>query len=289
MTKPDGTPGTPHPPLSPALTRVADTLAANPELGSHGQVAEVARAAGVNPSTVVRYAQALGYNGWPALQQELRATYLAGLNASETLRRHNGEEPAGAVHRALRRDLANLRAALDTVDPEAADAAIEAIHTATRTLVVASGSYVAPAHLLAHLGPTMGLPITLESRGGVHLATALSGIGPGDCVVAVSFWRQTRDTLLAARIAAEAGATVVAVTDANTGVAAHARHVLKVPSEGLSFFQSTTAAVSVVYGLLAGLGARRGPGADAALRRTEELWEALGALGTPGTSPGTAR
>ncbi|MFC3995047.1 MurR/RpiR family transcriptional regulator [Nocardiopsis sediminis] len=265
--------------LSPALARVADTLSANPELGSYGQVGDVAREAGVNPSSVVRYAQALGYPGWPALQLELRAQYLAGINATETLRRHADGEPIGTVRTALRRDLANLRAAMDTIDDGAAEAAVEAIDAAPRTLVVASGSYTAPASLLAHLGPTMGLPITLENRGGVHLATALSPLGAGDCLVAISFWRQNRDTRIAARVAADAGATVIALTDTDTGIAESAHHVLKVPTEGVSFFQSTTAAVSVAYGLLAGLSARRGDRADAALRRTQDLWDTLGALG----------
>ena len=52
-------------------------------------------------------------------------------------------------------------------------------------------------------------------------------------------------------------------------------HLLVVASEGISFFQSVTAANSLVYGLLAGMEAAHPERSRAAIRRTQQLWKDL--------------
>jgi DNA-binding MurR/RpiR family transcriptional regulator len=261
--------------LSPAMRRVAQALAANPRRCSYSPVAEVAELAGTTPSTVVRYAQALGYRGWPALQQELRAHYLSSLSTDQTRDEHASSATMGPVHEAVRRDISNLSLTLELVDPAVVDAAVKTMVTAGRTLVVASGSFTAPAHVLAHLAGVMGLPFTLEGRGGVHLAAAAARLRPGDCLVAISFWKQFREIAVLTGALRATGVSTVVVTDAaSTRLADAATHLITVPSEGISFFQSVTAATSVVYGLLAGMEAHA-PDAGDAQRRTQHLWNVL--------------
>jgi DNA-binding MurR/RpiR family transcriptional regulator len=105
----------------------------------------------------------------------------------------------------------------------------------------------------------------------------MTTLGADDVLVVVSLWRPMRDVLAAASAARAAGTTVVAITDMRRGrLAATADHVLVVPSEGVSFLQSTTATTSVVYGLLSGMEAAHPERSRAALRRTQELWQQLG-------------
>ncbi|MEV4841011.1 MurR/RpiR family transcriptional regulator [Nonomuraea sp. NPDC049486] len=268
--------GDSHQGISPTMQRVAQALAANPQRCSYAPVAEVAELAGTTSSTVVRYAQALGYRGWPALQQELRAHYLASLSTDQTKAEHADGGAMGPVHEAVRRDISNLTLALELVDPEVVNAATLAMAGARSTLVVASGSFTAPAHVLAHLASTMGLPFTLEGRGGVHLASAAGRLGPEDCLVAISFWKQFREIAVLTEAVREAGVPVVVITDAaNTRLASAATYLITVPSEGVSFFQSVTAATSVVYGLLAGIESHVAADARNAHQRTQALWNAL--------------
>lgn len=251
-------------------------LLENQQLASYSEIAEIAQRAEVNASTVVRFAQALGFRGWPELQQELRMRYLATLTSEETLREHPAAA-SGAVHASIQRDVANLGRALESIDPAEGDAAIVALASAGRILVVGMGSFGAPASILAHLGSVMGYPISFEGRGGAHLAAAMTALGADDVLVVVSLWRPMRDVLAAATAAHAAGTTVVAITDMRRGrLAASADHVLVVPSEGVSFLQSTTATTSVVYGLLSGMESAHPERSRAALRRTQELWQQLG-------------
>lgn len=262
--------------MSPAMQRTAETLMNNPQFASYAQVGQIAERAGTTAGTVVRFAQSVGFPGWPALQQELRARYLSRLNTEQTRAEHAPASSASPVHAALHRDIDNLTAALEIIDPAVIASVIEILGSARQVVILSSGSYSAPAHVLAHLGATMGLPFRLEDRGGVHLATAISTLAEGDALVAISFWRQFKEIARATRLVREAGATVVAITDSHrTEVAANAHQRIVVPSEGVSFFQSTSAALSVVYGLLAGLEDHRATDTRARLERTQELWDKL--------------
>lgn len=260
--------------LSKAQTRVVDVIARNPQLSSYADIAEIAQRADVNNSTVVRTAQHLGYRGWPDLQRELRSRYLVMISTEDTLTEHG--EHRSPLHDALNHDIENLRLTLDSNTGDDAEAAIAAMAAAKSITVVGLGSFAGPASVMAHLGSTMGYPITLENRAGVHLASSTNTLGEGDVLVVINMWRSIRQIIVTAEAAKQAGATVIAISDMRRGrLAAAADHLLVVASEGISFFQSVTAANSVVYGLLAGMEAAHPERSRAAIRRTQQLWKDL--------------
>jgi DNA-binding MurR/RpiR family transcriptional regulator len=261
-------------PLSKAQSRVVDVIARNPQLSSYADIAEIAQRADVNNSTVVRAAQHLGYRGWPDLQRELRSRYLVMISTEDTLTEHG--EHRSPLHDALNHDIENLRLTLDSNTADDAEAAIATMAAAKSIIALGLGSFAGPASVMAHLGSTMGYPITLENRGAVHLASSANALGPGDVLVVINMWRSMRQIIVTAEAAKQAGAKVVAISDMRRGrLAAVADHLLVVASEGISFFQSVTAANSLVYGLLAGMEAAHPERSRAAIRRTQQLWKDL--------------
>jgi DNA-binding MurR/RpiR family transcriptional regulator len=264
----------PDVPLTKAQSRVVEVIARNPQLSSYADIAEIAQRADVNNSTVVRAAQHLGYRGWPDLQRELRSRYLVMISTEDTLTEHG--EHRSPLHDALNHDIENLRLTLESNTADDAEAAIAAMAAARSITVVGIGSFAGPASVMAHLGSTMGYPIALENRGGVHLASSTNTLGKGDVLVVINMWRSVRQVIVAAEAAKAAGATVIAISDMRRGrLAAAADHLLVVASEGISFFQSVTAANSLVYGLLAGMEAAHPERSRAAIRRTQQLWKDL--------------
>ncbi|MYW92978.1 MurR/RpiR family transcriptional regulator [Amycolatopsis rubida] len=265
----------PHKGLSPALDRVLQTLITNPKIASYGEVGDIASRAQVNPSSVVRCAQALGFEGWPALQRELRAKYLASLTSEETFQtRRKG--PLGPGHSAFQQDIQNLKDALESVEPAEIDAVIRRIAGSARVVVAATGTFAAPGQVLAHLGSALGYPITAETRGAVHLSAALTGFGPEDTLVVLTAWRPIGDLVRSARLARHRGARVIAVTDLRRGPFAElADHILVVPSEGVSFFQSVTAATSLMYGIVDGLANVDVDRTREQLAAAQQSWEIL--------------
>lgn len=245
--------------LSASQNRVVEVLSTNPYNASFQNLSQIAERTDVNKATVVRTAQSLGFTGWTALQQELRAHYLSSLSLEETLGEHRATSRS-AVHQALSQDVRNLSSAVEIINPETVDTVIDLLAKSTRVLAIGMGSAAAPVLLFSHLGSNMGHPIHAEDRGGVHFAAALNQLGPGDVLFTVNLWRPMEAMLDAIKSARRAGITTVALTDLSTGlIAENSDHVLAFSSEGVSFFQSVTAATSIIYGLLAGM-ERANPG-----------------------------
>lgn len=258
--------------LTPSQRRIAAAVGATPRLTSFQELPEVAVRVGVDPSTVVRYAQALGFPGWTAFQQELRAMYLASLTLEETRIAHH-VTASSLTGQAIMNDIRNLQRAVETIDPHVVEEVVDTLSLARQVLVLATGSSVAPATVLAHLGTTMGLPFRLATQGSSTLAATTAHLGPGDVLVVVCLWRPQREIVLAMDAARDGGAAVVALCDLGTGpVARRADLTLVVPSEGVTFVQSVTAATSVVYGLIAELEARNPERSRRALERTQRAW-----------------
>src|SRR5882757_2124169 len=258
--------------LGPKSERVVHLLATQAEFTSYASASAVAGRAGVDAATVVRTARALGFAGWPDLRLELRNPYLSSLRANEVLSEHEDAASDPILH-ALRSDADNLALAIRTVDVAAVRAVAAAIAAARRTLVIASGSFAGPAHQLVHSAAFMGLDAQLPGRGGTTLVNALTKLGPGDCLVAINFWRLPREIRAATEAAHRAGVTTCVLTDLRRSALTElADHTVTVPCEGTGHFPSLTASMAVVHAILAEITRTLGEPARAAMRATEDLW-----------------
>jgi DNA-binding MurR/RpiR family transcriptional regulator len=227
---------------------------------------------------VTRTAQALGFSGWPALQQELRSRYLSSLSAPQVAVEHGPLTDAPGVA-SLRRDIDDLAALSRGTDPAVLRSVARAIAGARRTLVIASGSYTAVGHALAHNATLAGYDVQLHDGTSAAMVNALATTEPGDVVLAISFWRLYASAVRASRIASQRGATLCALTDSGSGpLAEGAQHVLVVPAEGVSFFPSLTPALAVVQALCAELAALDPARTRRRVAAADAMWDEFGLL-----------
>lgn len=260
--------------LGPKAKRVHHVLATQPSFASYATSAEVADRAEVNGATVVRFAQSLGFAGWPQFQAEFRSTYVTRRYETQFSAPTSG--PASNIAATLARDAENLSSCLHSIDFTEAEAIVEAIHRARRTNVIATGTHGLPGQALAAIAASRGYDIDFEDRGGAALANVLGRITADDCVVAFSFWQHYKQTVAALRFSRRVGATTCVITDTRHSPAAQlADHVLVVPAEGGSSFPSMTAAMSLAYGLSAALIRVEPDKSRSAIEHVDELWHDL--------------
>ncbi len=257
------------------VQEVLRTLGSHPRQMSYASVQEAAGLAEVNPATVVRAAQLIGFTGWPQLRAEVRSRYLSLLSASEVLQEHG--EAQGAGESAVRQDLHNLRD-LGTLLDEDQLARVAAIIMAARTtLVLGSGSFAAPGLQLAHLTQTLGHDVRLERAGGTALLNAFAMLREGDALVIFHLWRTPGDLLQIAGLARDRGVRLVVVGDhARPGITALADEFVMVPSEGASMFPSLVPTVTVVQAVVAAIVAADPGAATRATDAADELWRDFG-------------
>ncbi len=260
--------------LTKSQQRVVDSLSLNPKFAAYAELAEVAERSAVNSSTVVRTAQTLGYSGWPDLQRELRAQFLVYISREADFGQQVVVE--SPVHDSLAHDAKNLELTRNLIDAERVAECIEVLCNAKRIICLGQGSHAAPSMVFAHLASVMGYPASFEQRTGVHLAAILNTLSEGDVLLISHLWRPLKEYTIAARIAAASKAKIITITDLTTStLAKYSDHVLPVPSEGVFTFQSATAAVSVAYGLLAGMENHESRAIRPRLINVHELWNEL--------------
>jgi DNA-binding MurR/RpiR family transcriptional regulator len=263
--------------LTPQQRRVAQRILSDPEGCAFQTVTQLADSAGVNESTVVRFATSLDLGGYPDLarlcQQRLRdkAQLVERFNALDYL---ESVEGGGLLPRVAAYDQANLARTFANVDEDVWKQAVASISRARRVLVVGHRKSFAPATLLAYLLGLVRDEVHQLGVGHSELPDVLRRVGEGDAVVALSIHRYVRDTLLAFDVAKRQGATTVAFTDnPSSPLVDHADHVFYVEVAGVAILRSVTAVVSLVQALASAVSTELGADSRASLLLEEELLE----------------
>jgi len=198
-----------RPGLSPSFLRLADFL-----LDSYAQAAfltatELAHILDVDPATVVRFSQHLGYRGYPELQREVRT------KVKNELLVERKAEPGTAAEAALNALLEverGLELARRGFPMEAAEGLIIALDEAERVIVMAEGLATPPARSLAAWLESVGYTIHLTGGSPPDLARAVAGIRAGDFALAVVVLEETDFIARALAEAKAAGARTGAIT-----------------------------------------------------------------------------
>jgi DNA-binding MurR/RpiR family transcriptional regulator len=264
--------------LPPAERRVAEVVVDDPKAVAFGTVAEVAARAGSSGPSVVRLARRIGYAGFVELQDAIRDELGERLRpAVERIR----ERPVhDAVGRTLEASLGNVHATLEAVEPAAFKVAVDLLAARQRQVAVLSGEATfGIAHSFAADLSLVRPGVELVAGSEVRVDRSLALLDAGDVVVAMDLRRYERWVVAAARSAAEAGASLIAVTDsALSPLAEQAEAVFTVEASSPGPFDSHVGTLALTNALVAGVAARLRRSATARLDRIEQTWARSGAL-----------
>jgi DNA-binding MurR/RpiR family transcriptional regulator len=240
--------------LTPGQRRVIDRLLADIRYAALISAPALAREVGVSESTVTRAAQALGFAGYPALQDQLRQRFLHhGEAVADRLKAGVAEfgAPAeSAARRVMYEDAESIRATAD-------DLPTDLIRSAVDTLVEARRVYLFGARGSAGLAIMLGIGLRLlfdaqilnQAEG--DLPDQLIDLTADDALVAISFRRVDRTTLAVVRHAAQTGAKTILISDHLTSPVSRLADLTLIARVGpLRLTPSYAAGASLVNALL---------------------------------------
>ncbi len=220
---------------------------------------ELARRASTSSSTVVRFSQALGFEGYPELQQaaiEEYRTTIAGPSASNgggALFSFDHSELEGS----LSADYANLEETARKLTPEQVDASVSALATAQRIVIVGVDQMAFFASYLRHTLSLLDIRAEIVASTGGESLQRLGRIDESTLVITLSAGRAHPLLLRAMKLALHRGARTLAISDATMSeVGEHAELTLYFSSNSPSFARSNTALMALVQALAHGLYAR---------------------------------
>lgn len=252
-----------HAGLSRQLQKIARFAVDHPDIMALESVASVARTAEVQPSAIVRFAQALGLDGFGSLQRLFRQNLMAREDGYRERIRTLAQVRSGAPVRLLDdlaqaaiRSLETLR--LET--PQARlDAAVAVLRAADEVFVFGQRRSFAVAQYLNYALLRLECRNVLVTGAGGMADQQLARCRPGsDAILAVSFAPYARGVVERVRELAEAGTPVVAITDSPLSPLVPSSTVHFEVSGGDHPFRSLVAPICLAQTLVVTLGETAG-------------------------------
>ena len=217
---------------------------------------ELARRANTSSSTVVRFSQALGFEVYPELQASAREEYR---------RRHEvGPESAplfsldqSPFETALAADHANVEETARKASRSQIEAAVQAVGTADRVLIVGTDQMAFFASYLRHLLMLLDVRAEVAASPSQDALGRLSRIDERTLVIGLSAGRPHPLVARAMKLARHRKAPTVAITDATLSeVAKLAQIRLYYSSNSPAYVRSHAALLSLIQALAYGVYAR---------------------------------
>jgi len=247
------------------LTQVASYALDNPDEIAFGTAAGIAAKAEVQPSTLVRFSQALGYQGFSDLQDVFRSRLREKVPSYDErlaqLKEHGlGGSKTGLVLAgfldAAERSVEDYRARLE---PEALDRAVEVLARAkTIYLIGLRRSFPITAYMAYAMGKLGIRHILVDGVAGLGAEQA-SFIDAEDAVVAISFTPYASETVALTNAALAQGAALVSITDSPfSPIAGKAEVCLEIVEANFEGFRSMTATMALAMALSVAVAGKRG-------------------------------
>ncbi len=220
---------------------------------------ELARRASTSSSTVVRFSQALGFEGYPELQQAAIEEYRSSIAGG------NGNAPAGALFSfdhselegSLGADYSNLEETARKLTREQIDTSVGALATASRVVIVGVDQMAFFASYLRHTLSLLDIRAEIVASTGGESLQRLGRIDEETLVIVLSAGRAHPLLLRAMKLAVHRRARTLAISDASMSEAGEqAELTLYYSSNSPSFARSNTALLSLIQALAHGLYAR---------------------------------
>ena len=251
--------------LPKRLTQVAAYALENPDEIAFGTVASIAGNAEVQPSALVRFSRALGYQGFSELQEVFRSRLRERvLNYDERLtqmREHGISTSKSALVldgflEAAERSVAQMR---DKVDHEAIDRAVDILAEAeTIYLIGLRRSFPITSYMSYAMGKLGIRNILVDALAGLGAEQA-SFITQRDVVLATSFTPYASETVTLTNAARARGAKIVSITDSVfSPIAPSADVLLEIVEANFEGFRSMAATLALAMTLTVAVAGRRG-------------------------------
>ena len=262
-------------PLSKGHRRIAQYIAENYDKAVFMTAAALGSACGVSESTVVRFASAMGYEGYPELRETLASLVRQQLTSEQRFAIASSIQERDVLSTVLHNDEQNIRKTVEALSQLDFDDVVSRLLAARRIYVMGLRSAAPLAQFMYHY-----LHQVLDDVKLVHNTTGdvfeeIARIGEQDVLVGISFPRYSARTVECMRFAKQNGAQVVGLTDGEMSPLHEAADVCLCASTDMaSFVDSLAAPLSVINALVVSVGLHRREELGAHFKRLENIWNA---------------
>ena len=260
--------------LSATNRKIADYVTTRYDEVIFASAAELAAQLDTSEAAIVRFAQSLGYAGFPDLKRELIRHYREQTSPAEKLERYlDSLSPDDEFYsHVVEREIEYLRGSVPTVDGVTFHQAIRRICDAQHRYVYASGVNAALADYLSFRLNRFRLKTTAETDAGKTIFEKFTHLTTNDVVINYSFYQPSREHEILMDFLHKRHIPNVLVTDTNVPpMVRDADLVLYARRGPFGVFHSLIVPMAITNAIVAAVAETLGPAAIEALQELSDI------------------
>lgn len=253
--------------LSDRLQVIASFALDNPDVIALETIATISQRAGVQPSAVVRFAKAFGFDGFSGMQRLFRSRlvdnrplYRERIRDLQKGVSQNLKTPESVLAVFIEAGVSALQQLREEASPEKLERAVRLLRMAHTIHVIGQRRSFAPAVYLSYGLRQLGCACQLIDNIGGMLEQQTLQITKGDALIAISFSPYSQETLSVVEEAVQAGVPVIAITDVTLSpLYSLATVSFEVEEASVKNFRSLSATMCLAISLIISLGQSLAP------------------------------
>ena len=260
--------------LSKSHRRIAECIVSHYDKAAFMTASRLGEYVGVSESTVVRFASALGYEGYPQLQRALQELIRHRLTASQRFEMTSDMEQSQVLSKVLKADMQNIRTTIDELDEKVFENVVQSLLQARNIYVLGLRSSAPLAQFFAHYLNFIFSNVQMVTSGVSDIFEQLARIGEDDVLVCISFPRYSSRIIEAMSFAKSRGAQLISITDGPLSPLHSASdYCLTAKSDMASFVESLVAPLSLINALSVALSQCKRQQVSAYFDQMERIWD----------------
>lgn len=262
--------------FSKGQKKIADYMISQYDKAAYITAAKLGKEVEVSESTVVRFAIALGYEGFPELQAALREIIknkLTSLQRFEIV--SDRMEDEDILSKIMSGDISKLKTTMDNLDKKAFYSAVGAISKAKNIYILGVRSSSALAAFMGFYFNLIFQNVRIVQTTSIsEVFEQILRVDEGDVVIGITFPRYSRRTVKALEYAKSRNASVVAITDTDKSpIVAYSDYCLYAKSDTASFVDSLVAPMSIINALIVAVGMQKKEETAVLFDKLEKIWD----------------
>ena len=262
--------------FSKGQKKLADFIRDDYDKAAFLTAARMGEEVGVSESTVVRFAMALGYEGYPEFQKALGELVRTKLNSIQRMEVTYGRISQGEIlSTVLQSDIEKIKLTMNAIDHEAFEMAVDTILNADKIYVVGIRSCAPLASFLSfYLNLICENVVAVHTNSSSEIFEQLIRINRKDVIIGISFPRYSMRTLKSLEFASNRKAKVITLTDSvHSPMTLYSSCNLIARSDMASIVDSLVAPLSVVNALAVALCMKKQKEVITTLETLEDIWD----------------
>ena len=262
--------------FSKGQKKIANAILNDYDKAAYMTASKLGMLVGVSESTVVRFANELGFEGYSEFQravQELVRTKLTPNQRIEITKQRLGT--GDVLENVMESDISKIRYTLDRIDRDTFYKSVDDILSAKNIYVMGARSTESLALVLKYnLSLIFDNVKFIQPTSTAEVFEQMFSIGKDDVLIAFSFPRYSSKMVSAVKYARQNGSNVVVFTDSEISpLAEYATSLITAQSDMASFMDSLVAPISIINAIIVEITRRKEREITKRFDKLEKVWD----------------